>query len=386
VNLHEYQAKLLLKRYGIPITDFQIIQSGEQLHAALATLDTEQVVIKAQIHAGGRGQAGGVKIAKSAQEAVSHVKNMLKMKIVNKQTGPDGAIAEMLLVAPLVSFRKEYYLGATIDRKNSRPVLIASPYGGMEIEKIAEEHPEAILQVPIELDGLIRSYHVGEVAKFMGWTGVMKEHGMHIVEEIAKAFVELDASLLEINPLVSLEDETLSALDVKLAIDDNALFRHKEVAAQFDEHQIHPLEALARHHDLAYIALDGDIGCMVNGAGLAMATMDIIEYYGGHPANFLDIGGGASQEKVAQGFKIILSDSKVKAILVNIFGGIMNCETLAAGMIAAINSQGIKVPLIVRMEGTNVAEGKELLAKSGLKIRIANSLAEAAELSVMAVN
>jgi succinyl-CoA synthetase beta subunit len=340
------------------------------------------VVLKVQIHAGGRGKAGGVRIAKDADSSKEAAKNMLGMTIVNAQTGPKGAKAESLLISPLFNFQKEYYLGAIVDRKKAQAVLIASPYGGVDIETIAHDHPEAILQVPIEQDGRVYSYHLWELAKFMGWKGNLQEHGMRLARHLGRAFMELDASLIEINPLVALEDDSLLALDVKMSIDDNALFRHHEIAAQFDDHQIPPMEAIARHHGLSYIAFDGDIGCIVNGAGLAMATLDIIEYYGGHPANFLDIGGGASQEKVAEGFKIILSDPLVRVILVNIFGGIMNCETLAKGMIAAIPSQRTSIPLIVRMEGTHVDEGKKLLLESGLKIHIANSLAEAAEMSV----
>lgn len=386
MNLHEYQAKQILQKYGIVSPEFHIIQSLNQLEASLSELGTDEVVIKAQIHAGGRGKAGGVKIAKNSQEAKEHVRKMLGMKIVNAQTGPLGSTVEILLISPLKKFKKEYYVGAIVDRKKAQGVLIASPYGGMEIETIAEKHPEAIIHVPILLDGKIHTYHLWEVAKFMRWDKDQYEHGMHFLKQVGKAFMELDASLLEINPLVSLENQQFCALDVKLAIDDNALFRHQEIAAQFDEHQIPPLEAIAKHHELAYISLEGNIGCMVNGAGLAMATMDIIEFYGGKPANFLDVGGGASQERIAQGFKIILSDPKVKTVLVNIFGGIMNCETLAKGMIDAISVNRLKVPLVVRMEGTRMEEGKKILAESGLKIHIANSLSEAAEKSVSLVS
>lgn len=382
MNLHEYQAKELLQKFGIPTSPFQVIESASELPKALDALGVENVVVKVQIHAGGRGKAGGVKLAKSREEAQKFSEKLLGLKIVNNQTGKEGIVVEKLLITPTIEYTKEYYVGAIIDRKEARPLLIASPFGGMEIEEIAKTHPESILKIPIQLDGTVRNYHLIELAKFMGWTLEQKPSGISLIKNLAKAFMELDASLLEINPLVLLKDNTFLALDAKLAIDDNALFRHTEIAESFDTHQISSLEAMAQKNDLAYIALEGTIGCMVNGAGLAMATMDIIEYYGGKPANFLDVGGGASQEKVAQGFHIILSDPKVKAILVNIFGGIMNCETLAKGIIAAANEQTINVPLIVRMEGTNVEEGKALLKASGLKIEVASSLAEAAELSV----
>lgn len=384
MNLHEYQAKELLHHYGIEFPPFRIITSKEGLNDALSALQTEQVVIKAQVHAGGRGKAGGVKLAKNREEAAQHIEHMLGMRMVNHQTGPGGIVVEKLLISPIVKYTKEYYLGAAIDRKIGRAVLIASPLGGVEIEDTVVHHPEALLKCPIPLDGKLRSYHLWEVAKFMGWKGKTREQGMQLVHQVAQAFIELDASLLEMNPLVSLPDETLSPLDVKLAIDDNALFRHQEIAHAFDVHQIPFLEASARKHDLAYIALDGNIGCMVNGAGLAMATMDIIEHYGGSPANFLDVGGGASQDKVAEGFNIILQDSKVKSILVNIFGGIMNCETLAKGILDVWTKKTIRMPLIVRLEGTHAEEGKLLLSQ--LDIRVAHSLEEAAKVAVESVN
>lgn len=386
MNLHEYQAKQILSKYKIPIPPFVVIKDLNELDLALETLNTHEVVIKVQIHAGGRGKAGGVKLAKTKQEAKEHAKKMLGMRIINKQTGENGVIAEQLIITPAATFIKEYYLGATIDRKNGRAVIIASPEGGMEIEEVAEKNPSAILTVPIPLDGHMPSYHLWEIVNFMGWKGGLRASGMDLVKHLAKAFMDLDSTLLEINPLVSLKNETLLALDAKLAIDDNALFRHKALADLYDPTQISSLESIARHYDLSYVALNGEIGCMVNGAGLAMATLDIIEIQGGKPANFLDVGGGADQKKVAEAFKIILSDSKVKAILVNIFGGIMNCEILAEGIISAATEQKLKVPVIVRMEGTHVEQGKEMLKASGLRIEIANSLNEAAEMAVKSVN
>lgn len=386
MNLHEYQTKELLAKYKIPVPPFRVIDNLNDLNAALDDLMTDQVVIKVQIHAGGRGKAGGVKIAKNREEAKTHVENLLGMKIVNNQTGDSGVIAEKLIISPLSVFKKEYYLGAVVDRKRAEAVIIASPEGGVEIEEVAAKNPKAIITCPIPLDGVIPSYHLWEIANFMGWKGNLRARGMELIRSLGKAFMDLDATLLEINPLVSLEDETLLALDAKLSIDDNALFRHKLLADLYDTHQISPLEQIARLYDLSYIALNGEIGCMVNGAGLAMATMDIIEFHGGQPANFLDVGGGAGKEKVAEAFKIILSDPKVKAILINIFGGIMNCETLAAGIISAAKEQNLKVPVIVRMEGTHVEEGKALLAASGLKIQIADTLNDAAQMAVKAVD
>lgn len=384
MNLHEYQAKEILKRYGIPMPPFVAISSLTELDAALEKLGTEEVVIKIQVHAGGRGKAGGVKLAKGKKEARKVAEELLGLKMVNAQTGPQGVVASRLLISPVSAILKEYYVGAVVDRKSGEPILIATPEGGVEIEEVARKSPEKILKIPIPLDGKLKNYKLWEAAKFMGWEEE-KEAGMHIIRQLAKAFIELDASLLEINPLVSIGNGALCALDAKLAIDDNALFRHQEIAEMFDPTQINRLEAEAKLYDLSYIALDGQIGCMVNGAGLAMATMDIIEYCGGKPANFLDVGGGASKEKVAQGFKILLKDPNVKAILVNIFGGIMNCETLAEGIVEACREVDLRVPLIVRMEGTNVEKGRKVLADSKLKITVANDLAQAAKESVDAV-
>ncbi len=384
MNLHEYQAKALLKKYGIPVPPQEVIAAREELDAALDRLKSDQAVVKIQVHAGGRGKAGGVKIGKNRQEVIHAVDQLLGMKIVNNQTGKEGVIANSVLISPLASYTKEYYLAAAIDRKNAQAILIASPEGGVEIEEVAAQSPERILKVPIPLDGKMRSYQLWDVVKFMGWK-VEAEEGMHLVRQLAKAFMEIDASLIEINPLVSLEGGGLLALDAKISLDDNALFRHRELAESFDDRQLPRLEAMARGKDLAYVALDGQIGCMVNGAGLAMATMDIIEFYGGKPANFLDVGGGATKEKVAEGFKILLNDPHVKAIFVNIFGGIMNCETLAEGIVAAAAEEGLHLPLIVRMEGTNVEEGRKILANSGLKIIVGKDLAEAAKAAVGAV-
>lgn len=379
MDIHEYQAKEILRKYGIPVPDFVVISNLKEAEEAIHLLKLDKAVIKVQVHAGGRGKAGGVKLAKTAQEILDNSKQLLGMRIINNQTGKEGVIAHQLLITPLIDYSKEYYLGAVIDRKNAQAMLIASPEGGMDIEEVAAHYPDKVLKLPISLDGRLKNYHFLILNKVMGWSGDLAEQGKQIASALAKAFIETDASLLEINPLVATNDHKLLALDAKLSIDENALYRQPRAKEFYDPRQLSPYEAKAKEYDLAYIAMDGEIGCMVNGAGLAMATMDIIKHYGGTPANFLDVGGGASQEKVAEGFKIILSDPKVKAILVNIFGGIMNCATLASGIVEAAKQLQVKVPLVVRMEGTNVDQGKKILAESGLNIAIANSLSEAAE-------
>lgn len=379
MDIHEYQAKKILQEFGVRAPEFTVISTLYEAREAIAAMALEEAVVKVQIHAGGRGKAGGVKLAKNRKEILEHIKKMLGMRILNNQTGKEGIVAHQLLISPLIDYKKEYYLGAIIDRQNAQAILIASPEGGMDIEEVASKYPEKILTMPIALNGTLRGYQLIQLGKFMGWSGHTLEQGKKVIAAVARAFIETDASLLEINPLVETNDGEILALDAKLSVDDNALYRQQRIKDFFDPTQLPKSEAQAKEHDLAYISLDGDIGCMVNGAGLAMATMDIIQYCGGKPANFLDVGGGASQEKVAEGFKIILMDPKVKAILVNIFGGIMNCVTLAAGIIAAAADLQVKVPLIVRMEGTNVELGKKMLADSGLNIVIANSLADAAE-------
>lgn len=384
MDIHEYQAKQILRHHGILTPDFTVITSANEVEAIAEKMGWGQAVLKVQVHAGGRGKAGGVKIAKSPKEMKEIANQLLGMKIVNNQTGTKGIVANQVLITPLVDIKQEFYLGAVIDRKKAQAMLILSPEGGMDIEEIAVSHPHKILKVPITETGSIRNYNLLHLVDFMGWTGKLAEQGKNLALAVAKAFVETDASLIEINPLVETKDGDLVALDAKISVDDNALFRQKQIAEFYDETQLPDAEVQAKLYDLAYVALEGNIGCMVNGAGLAMATMDIIQLAGGKPANFLDVGGGATQEKVAAGFKIILSDPHVKAILVNIFGGIMNCETLAAGIISAAGEQKVTVPLVVRMEGTNVEQGKKMLEKSGLGITIAASLGEAAEKVVSA--
>jgi succinyl-CoA synthetase beta subunit len=401
MNLHEYQAKWILQRYGIPVPVFFVASSLEEVKALIDKHQLIDAVLKVQVHAGGRGKAGGVRRASYSSEILSVANELIGKKIINEQTGPLGMISSQILITAPVEIISEYYLGIIIDRQQGRDVLIASPEGGIDIEQIARESPEKILRVPIPFDGVLKPFHLMRIAKFMGWSGAVAQNGSAIVTALVNAFIETDATLIEINPLVlcrkpaefdgssversevgsetSTESEYLSALDAKCVIDDSALFRHPELRDFFDPSQISPNEALAAKYELAYVGLDGTIGCMVNGAGLAMATMDLIQQFGGKPANFLDVGGGASKEKISEGFKIILSDPNVKAILINIFGGIMNCETLAAGIIAAANELEIHVPLIVRLEGTNVVEGKKLLLDSNLNLITANGLSEAAQ-------
>ena len=378
MDVHEYQAKNILKKYGIPITDFVVVKDVDEAIDALEKKKWDEAVVKVQVHAGGRGKAGGVKLCKTRDEIILAVKQLIGMKIVNNQTGKAGVTAHEVLISPLTKYLKEYYLGATIDRKNAQALLIASPEGGMDIEEVALKTPDKILKVPIDTRGAIKDEDLDNFNHMMGWTDHLADLGKKIASNLAKAFIETDASLLEINPLVVTVDRDIVALDAKLSVDDNALFRQEEIKGCYDKTQLLPAEVKAKEFDLSYIALDGEIGCMVNGAGLAMATMDIIKHYGGTPANFLDVGGGATKEKVSEGFKIILSDPQVKAILVNIFGGIMNCATLAEGIIYAAKDVQIKVPLVVRMEGTNVDEGKRLLKQSKLNIIIAKDLKEAA--------
>ncbi|MCB1117598.1 MAG: ADP-forming succinate--CoA ligase subunit beta [Chlamydiia bacterium] len=382
MNTHEYQAKTILKQFGLPIPDFGVAESLSEVKNIVSELGLKQAIVKIQVHAGGRGKAGGVKFAKTPDEIYTHAEALIGMKMVNNQTGPQGVIAHKVMICDPVDIHKEYYLGAVIDRENARAILIASPEGGMEIEEIAETHPEKILKLPIQTDGTMRSYHLVELCNFMGWKGDLAKQGRKIGASIGRAFVAKDADLLEINPLVETSDGKLWCVDAKLSVDDNALFRQPDIGELYDPTQVSAQEAGAKKYDLAYIALDGNIGCMVNGAGLAMSTMDIIQHYGGKPANFLDVGGSATKEIVAAGFKLILEDPKVKAILVNIFGGIMSCATIAEGVIAAVGELNVQIPLVVRLEGTNVDEGKRLLKESGLKIVAADDLGDAAKKAV----
>lgn len=379
MNVHEYQAKEVLRQFGIPIPDFRVVSSKEEAKKAIEELGITSGVVKIQVHAGGRGKAGGVKLGKSKEELLTLTEQLIGLKMVNRQTGPSGIVARQVMITELTDIEKEFYVGAIIDREQARATLIVSPEGGMDIEEVAEKTPEKILTISIGLGGTLKRFQLIKIAKFMGWEGQAMKEGMDVCAKLAKAFTESDASLLEINPLVLTPDAHIVALDAKLSVDNNALYRQKGIAEMYDPTQYASNEVEAKTHDLAYIALDGNIGCMVNGAGLAMATMDIIQHYGAEPANFLDVGGGASKEKVAEGFKIILDDPKVQGILVNIFGGIMDCGVLAEGIVYAAKEIGVQVPLVVRMEGTNVEKGKAILKESNLEIITADGLAEAAK-------
>jgi len=385
VNLHEYQAKELLIRAGIPVPEFGVATSVVEAKSVIEKLGLTEAVVKIQVHAGGRGKAGGVKFAKGKEEILKVVDSLLGMKMVNNQTGPQGVVASKVMLSKPLDIKNEYYLGAVIDREQGASYIIASREGGMEIEEIAQKFPEKILKMPIGLDGKLYNYQLLRFCQFMGFTQEQRKEGALICKGLAKVFTESDATLLEINPLVEDKNGKIFALDAKLSIDENALFRQSEICHFYDPSQISSQEAEAKEFDLAYIAMDGNIGCMVNGAGLAMSTMDIIKLFGGVPANFLDVGGGASKDKVAAGFRIILEDPNVKAIFVNIFGGIMNCATLADGIIHAVRDLDIHVPLVVRMEGTNVTEGKQLLIDSKLPIISADSLDDGAKKAVEAV-
>lgn len=385
MHIHEYQAKRLLAKYGIRVPEFYIISQEKGAEEIVNGLPFDSAVVKIQVHAGGRGKGGGVKIAHGKAQILKYARELLGFRLVNPQTGQEGLISREVLLTPLVNIKQEYYIGVVIDRPQAQAVLLASPEGGMEIEEVAQQSPEKILRILLGSKGVLPKEALLKLADFMGWKGNIRQQGIQLAENLAKAFYETDASLIEINPLVETPSGELLAVDAKLAVDDNALFRQSEIAGFYDPSQLSPLEAEAHAHDLAYVALDGNIGCMVNGAGLAMATMDLIHYHGGEPANFLDVGGGATKEKVAEGFKILLSDQKVRAILVNIFGGIMNCATIAEGILAAVRELQLSVPLVVRMEGTNVEEGRRLILESGLDIFLANNLTDAAEQAVAAV-
>lgn len=384
MDLHEYQAKELLKKYKLPIPDFEVASNQEQVKQIADKHSWKEAVLKIQVHAGGRGKAGGVKIAKSVDEMLSVSKELIGMKMVNRQTGKEGVVAHKIMLSPLSNIEKEYYLSIVIDRENACACIVASSEGGVDIEETAEKNPEKIFKMPLFPKGDIKVFQINQLCSFMNWSGEQAKQAGKILRGLSQAFYDLDATLLEINPLILTKEGNLELLDTKMSIDNNALFRQPEVQNCYDPTQRPKNEQIAKESDLAYIALDGNIGCMVNGAGLAMSTMDIIQYYGASPANFLDVGGGASKEKVKAGFEIILNDPKVEGILVNIFGGIMDCAILAEGLIAAAAELNVSVPLVVRMEGTHAVEGRELLSNSPIKIIPAASLAEAAEKIVAA--
>jgi len=385
MNIHEYQAKEILRSFGAPVPRGRAVFSVEDAVAAAKELGGPVWVVKAQIHAGGRGKGGGVKVVKSIEDVEKEAWRMLGMTLVTHQTGPQGRVVKRLYIEDGSAIERELYLSALVDRATSRIAFIASTEGGMDIEEVAHKTPEKIATFQVEQASGYSAYVGNQIATALKLKGDQIKQCGALVKSLYDAFVAKDMSLLEINPLVVTKDGKVICLDAKINFDDNALYRHKDVQELRDLGEEDPTEVEASKHDLSYIKLDGTIGCMVNGAGLAMATMDIIKLYGGEPANFLDVGGGASKEKVTEAFKLILSDKNVKGILVNIFGGIMKCDIIAEGIIAAAKEVHLDVPLVVRLEGTNVEKGKDILAKSGLPIVSGNDLADAAQKIVKAV-
>ncbi len=386
MKIHEYQGKALLKEYGVPVPRSIVARTAEEAEAAAKELGTDVVVVKAQIHAGGRGKGGGVKLAKSPEEAKRIASEMLGMMLVTHQTGPEGREVKTLLIEEGLPIDKEFYLGITLDRVTGRNTFMASSAGGMDIEKVAEETPELILKETIDPSVGLRPFQARKLAFGLGIPGHLINQAAKFMLSLYDAYEKMDASLVEINPFLLTKDDRLIALDAKVNFDDNAMFRHKEYAELRDLNEEEPLEIEASKYDLNYIKLDGNIGCMVNGAGLAMATMDIIKLHGGEPANFLDVGGGASQERVEQAFRILLSDTNVKAVLVNIFGGIVRTDMVANGVVAAVKNLGVSIPIVARLEGTNVEEGRRVLAESGIGIITAEGMTDAAEKAVAAAN
>jgi succinyl-CoA synthetase beta subunit len=379
MKIHEYQAKAILARHGVPVPKGEVITSGGEAADAAKRLGGGTVVVKAQIHAGGRGKGGGVKVVKGADEAVSAASQMIGMRLVTYQTGPSGQVVQRVLVEQGLKIKRELYLGLVLDRATERPVLMVSPEGGVEIEKVAEQTPERIFKEYIHPGIGLVAYQTRKLAFALGLEGAQIGQAAKFMGAVYKAFQATDASLIEINPLIVTEDGSLLALDAKMNFDDNALYRHPDIKELRDIAEEEPLEVEASKYSLNYIKLDGTIGCMVNGAGLAMATMDIIKLAGGEPANFLDVGGGANAEQIKNAFRILMSDKHVQAVLINIFGGILRCDILAEGVIAAVKDLGVPVPIVIRMEGTNVEKGKQMLRESGLNFTTADTMSEAAE-------
>jgi succinyl-CoA synthetase beta subunit len=385
MNIHEYQAKQVLREFGVPVPRGEPAFSVEEAELAAKTLGGPVWVVKAQIHAGGRGKAGGVKVVKSIDDVKAETKRLLGSTLVTHQTGPAGKEVGRVYIEEGAAIDKEFYLSLLVDRETSRIAFVISTEGGMNIEEVAHDTPEKILTFSIDPVANICPYHVRKAAKALGFSEAQPKQLSALLTNLHKAFVDKDMSLLEINPLIVTKSGDLVCLDAKVSFDDNALFRHPLIARLRDESEEDAKEIEASKHDLNYIALDGTIGCMVNGAGLAMATMDIIKLYGESPANFLDVGGGATKEKVTSAFKIITADPNVKGILVNIFGGIMRCDVIAEGVVAAVKEVGLKVPLVVRLEGTNVEQGKKIIRESGLNVVSADDLDDAAQKIVKAV-
>jgi succinyl-CoA synthetase beta subunit len=395
MNIHEYQAKALLRSYGAPVSDGRAVLRAEEAKTAAGEIDGPVWVVKAQIHAGGRGKGkfketdagekGGVRIARSVEEAALEARKMLGRTLVTKQTGPAGKTVNRIYIEDGAGIDRELYLALLVDRATSRIAFVASQEGGMDIEEVAHDTPEKVLTFTVDPATGYQPWHGRRIAFALGLTGNQVKQCVALMGTLFRMFMEKDMEMLEINPLIVTDKGDLKCLDAKMGFDGNAIYRHADIAALRDETEEDPKELAASKFDLNYIALDGEIGCMVNGAGLAMATMDIIKLYGAEPANFLDVGGGATKEKVTEAFKIITSDPNVKGILVNIFGGIMRCDVIAEGIIAAVRDVGLQVPLVVRLEGTNVELGKKIIAESGLNVIAGDNLSDAAEKIVRAV-
>ena len=384
MKIHEYQAKQILARFGVKVPRGEVASSVEEARTVVERLGGGTVVVKAQIHAGGRGKAGGVKVVRGPEAAEEAAGEILGKTLVTHQTGPEGRLVRHVLIEEGLDVARELYLGLVIDRAAGRPVFMVSTEGGMEIEEVAASHPEKILREPIDPAVGFQAFQARKLAFGLGLDSKLVNEAAQFLQNLYRAFEATDASLAEVNPFVVTKDGRLLALDAKMTFDDNAIYRHPDVKAFRDINEEDPLEVKASDYGLNYVRLDGTVGCMVNGAGLAMATMDIIQYAGGSPANFLDVGGGANEEQVKHGFEIILGDPNVRAVLINIFGGIMRCDIVANGVVAASRSLGIKVPVVVRLEGTNVELGQKILAESGLNFVVAQGMKDAAEKVVAA--
>ena len=395
MNIHEYQAKALLRGYGVPVSDGRIVLRADEAKAAASEMGGPLWVVKAQIHAGGRGKgsfiesdagnSGGVRLARSVEEAEKAAKAMLGRTLVTKQTGPSGKLVNRIYIEDGSGIEKEFYLAILVDRQSSRISFVASTEGGMDIEEVAKSTPEKILSFPVDPASGYQGYHGRRIAFNLGLDSKQTKQCVALMGKLYHLFVDKDMEMLEINPLIISDSGDLKCLDAKMSFDGNAMYRHRDIAELRDTTEEDPKELEASKYDLNYIALDGQIGCMVNGAGLAMATMDIIKLYGAEPANFLDVGGGATKERVTEAFKVITSDPQVKGILVNIFGGIMRCDVIAEGVVSAVKEVGLKVPLVVRLEGTNVEEGKRIITESNLNVIAADDLKDGAQKIVAAV-
>ena len=386
MNIHEYQAKEILRKYGLELPEGILATTADEAVDAASKIKSNIWVLKAQVHAGGRGKAGGVKLAKTLDEVKEEASKMIGMKLITPQTGVEGKIVRKIYVEAGSNIKKEYYISVVLDRNNNCITIAASTEGGVEIEKIAKESPEKIIAAHVDYTIGLQNFHIAKLGFGMGLDKVQLKNFAKVVRALYNSFIDTDASQIEINPLIETDDSKFIPLDAKFNFDDNALYRHPDIESMRDIDEEDPQEVEAKKYDLSYVKMDGSIGCMVNGAGLAMATMDIIKLFGKEPANFLDVGGGATTEKVTEAFKIILSDSNVKGILVNIFGGIMKCDIIANGIVTAAKEVKINVPVVVRLEGTNAEKGKKILQESGLKLEAANDLEDAAKKIVKAVS